>query len=169
MLVQHTCAEVRKREMKRMQYFGGFLMIEAIQVMQDNPWAWFIEQGIPILFLTAIPAYLLWLIRGYIEMVVYNWHKPNQVVPQNARQEYILRVYWYDKRRLDILLLLLYASSLMLALMTWILLGGAQGLLLGIITGIIMISHLRHGIRLQDRVEKRMDNEIRCKLERLGR
>jgi hypothetical protein len=136
-----------------------FMMIEAFQLIQTDTWAWIIEQGILIPYLTAIPACLLWLIRGYVETVVYKWHGPSQIAPQNNWQHYILRTYWYHKQRLDFLLLFLYAGSFMLALMTGILLGNAQGLLLGAIVGIIMISQLRHGIRLQDRVEKKMDEE----------
>jgi hypothetical protein len=133
----------------------------AIQVMQDSPWAWFADYGIPILFLAAIPAIVLYRMAIYLETVVYDSHKPTAGIPRSARQWRVISMYRYHRQRLDLLLLILYMSSFLLVLEAGFLLGGLPGIVVGLIVGIEMNSRLWHGIRLESRVGKKIAEEKR--------
>jgi hypothetical protein len=134
---------------------------EAIQMMQDNPWAWFIEYGIPILFLAAIPAIVLYRMAIYMERIVIDSHRPGTAVPRNARQWRVISMYRYHKTQLDVILLILYTSSVLLVLETGMLLGGVSGIAVGLIVAIEMTFHLRRGIHIESRVEKTLADERR--------
>ena len=128
-------------------------------VIQINGWTWFVEYGFFILLITAVPAYLFWFIGSYVEAVVYNSHTPNPVVPENSRQKVILEVYQNHRHVLDLLLLSFFMSGFIFVLLAGGLLGGIQGLALGIVVGFAMISHLRHGLHLEERIRKKLEAE----------
>lgn len=129
--------------------------------MQNNLGAWFVEYDLPVLFLVGIPAVVLCLVGWHMEAVIRDSLRPGMNVPKNARQQRIVSMYQHHRLRLDLILLVLYASSFLLVLATGVLLAGITGLVVGLIVAVDMFSDLRHGIRLQSRVEKRLEREKR--------
>jgi hypothetical protein len=152
---------MRKREKESPCWIMLFVVTEAIQMLQVSPWAWFIDYGLPILFFAAIPAVALYWMATYMETIVIDSHRPRMTVPKNARQWRVISMYRYHRRQLDVLLLILYASSFLLVLETGMLLGGIQGIVIGLIVAVEMMSHLRHGMHIESRVEKKLADERR--------
>lgn len=134
---------------------------EGTQAMQNSLGAWFVEYGLPVLFLVGIPAIVLCLVGWHMEVIVCDSLRPGMNVAKNARQERIVSMYQHHRLRLDLILLVLYATSFLLVLATGVLLAGITGLVVGLIVAVDMFSDLRHGIRLQSRVEKRLEREKR--------
>jgi len=127
--------------------------------MQDNLGAWFVGYGIPVLLVVGIPAVVLCLVGWQMELVVRDSLRPRANVPRNARKERIISMYRYHGLRLDLILLVLYASSFLLVLATGVLIAGITGFALGLLVAVLMLSHLRDGVHLQSRVEKQLQRE----------
>ena len=127
-------------------------------MIQSEYLAWFIENSILLLFMIAL-AFFLGLIASYIEGVAYRLCTLNPLVPQNTREHYILRTYQESRRKLDILLLSLYTGSFSLFLIAGILLDNPIGLACCLFLGLAMISDLRNGIYLENRVAKRIKEQ----------
>ncbi|NWF95807.1 MAG: hypothetical protein HXY34_06660 [Candidatus Thorarchaeota archaeon] len=128
-------------------------------MLQSEALVWILE----IVVIVAIPAILLANVGNYIEAVIYNSLRPDPFVTRSIGREHILRAYEHSRRSLDLLLLLLYACSLLLMTIAGILLGAvlgeAKGLSLGLVFGLMMVSDLRHGVRLQRRLERKLTRE----------
>lgn len=124
--------------------------------MQNENLIWVLEFGIPIICILALPAYIIWVFRRYVEAIVYNSQTPQPRVPQNSRHEYVLNIFKYHMNELDILLLFFFAVHSILIPIAGYLLGGIQGVALGIVVGIVMGSDLRYGLRLQTRIETKL-------------
>jgi hypothetical protein len=110
-----------------------------------------------LLLITAAPAYVLWVIARYAEAVVYNSATPHPIVPQNPREEMILGLYKSRERGLSLLIVLLLLCSSVLVILAGFLVGGIQGTIIASVVAASMVSHLRDGLSLRERVQKRLE------------
>jgi hypothetical protein len=126
--------------------------------MQDLFWTWLLALGNGAL-LSGILAFLIWFLAVYSEAVIYNFHRPDAIVPQNRRQAFLLRLYDKHPRSLNALLDVFYVGSYVMFILTGFFISGASGAATSCVLGIFVLFQFRNGLSLKDRVEKKRKHD----------
>ncbi len=133
-------------------------------MMQQEFFEWLFPYNLGVLVLTSLPAFLIWGLGQYIEAIIYNSHRPDTKVPRNQMQTYFIELYQNKTKHVSVALVVLYCLSYSLLSICGYLLANILGLVGGMIFGLIFFLHMRQGVTLEKRIQRK--REFDEKLER---